>query len=400
MIPLPLLSKKIRASALPVLLLLALAAAGCLPDLARQQPLDLVRFPQNPAAYLHPAAASQPLISPERQQQLAADFLARFFSPWHTTTPLATTEHPFWAIDWLQAITPYGANLLPVPPDRLQELARQAAPETYPSLDCKAITTARCVLRALPSRSPLFKNPGRAGEGFPFDYLQQGALPANTPLHVTHLTLDRTWAFVETELLYGWMPVTDLAWVAEDLVLSFLTGRYLVLTRDRTAVFDVGGIFRFSAGIGTLFPLLGENPDGYRVLLAVADKDRRAVAAEATIPFGAGHPLPLPLTARQLAELAGRMIGEPYGWGEAFEGRDCSATLRDLFAPFGLWLPRNSARQAEIGRVIPLAELPPAQREERLLATGVPFLTLVSLPRHIMLYLGAYRGEPALFHTL
>ena len=40
-----------------------------------------------------------------------------------------------------------------------------------------------------------------------------------------------------------------------------------------------------------------------------------------------------------------------------YQERDCSSTLRDLFTPFGLWLPRNSGQQAGEGIYISLKDL-------------------------------------------
>jgi cell wall-associated NlpC family hydrolase len=94
------------------------------------------------------------------------------------------------------------------------------------------------------------------------------------------------------------------------------------------------------------------------------------------------------------------MIGQPYGWGGYGGNRDCSALLRDLFLPFGLWLPRNSAAQAKYGRVTSLAGLTPEAKEQTLLRQGQAFLSLVSMPGHIALYLGNYKGRALIFHSL
>ncbi len=392
--------KRLKTIFMPALVALLLLTAGCLPDLAHREPSDLKRMPQEPLAYLDPATARQPLLALEQQQARAAEFLERFFLAWHTEAPLESTRHPFWAIDWLGENTAFGENLRPVGPARLQELIRLAGRELYPSLNRRAITVRRCDLRALPTNRPFFNDPHEAGEGFPFDLLQHAALAANTPVHVTHQSADGTWVFVETSLAYGWIPVTDLAWVDDTFVRAFQSGHYLALTRDQVPVDDTGGIYRFRAGIGTLLPVRGTAAGGYQVLLAVADKDRQALLTEGTIPFERGEIFPLPLTRRRLADLAERMVGQPYGWGESFADRDCSATIRDLFAPFGLWLPRNSSQQARVGLVIPLSDLSPRQREQRLLAEGIPFLTLVRLPGHIMLYLGEHEGRAAVLHTL
>ncbi len=394
------LKKRLKTLVAPAFLVLLLVTAGCLPDLPDRELLDLERMPQEPLAYLDPATARQPLFAPERQKAEADEFLERFFLAWRTEAPLESTHRPFWAVDWIGEEMVFGENLRPVGPERLEGLIRQADPGSYPSLHRRAITVRRCDLRALPTHRPLFSDPRKAGQGFPFDNLQHAAIAANTPVHVTHRTEDGTWIFIETSLVYGWIPVTDVAWVDDEFVRAFETGRYLALTRDGVAVFESSGIYRFSAGIGTLLPVIGTGSGGYQVLLAVADKSRQALLTEARIPNDKGEVFPLPLTPGSLASLADRMMGQPYGWGESFEDRDCSATVRDLFASFGLWLPRNSSKQARVGRVIPLSDLEPRQREERLLAEGIPFLTLVRLPGHIMLYIGEHEGRAAVLHTL
>ena len=99
--------------------------------------------------------------------------------------------------------------------------------------------------------------------------------------------------------------------------------------------------------------------------------------------------MPLPLTARAVAGLADAMTGQLYGWGGMFENRDCSSTLRDLFLPFGFWLPRNSVQQArQGGQFISLNGLTPDAKLETIRTRGVPFASLVWLPGHIGLYLG------------
>jgi hypothetical protein len=392
--------QRLKTLLAPALAALLLLTAGCLSDLSHREMADLERMPQNPLVYLDPPAARQPLIASEEQQSRAADFLERYFAAWHAGEPLESTRRPFWAVDWVGENPVFGENLRPAEPERLRELIRQADPESYPSLDRWAITARRVDLRALPTQRPLFNDPREAGEGFPFDLLQHAALAANTPVHVTHQSEDGTWLFVETSLIYGWIPATDLAGVDDEFIRAFESGRYLALTRDDVAVFDAEGIYRFRAGMGSLLPVIGTGNGGHRVLLAVADKDRKAHLAETTISFDRGEIFPLPLTPCRLASLASRMVGQPYGWGESLADRDCSATVRDLFAPFGLWLPRNSSGQSRVGTVIPLSDLTPGEREKRLLEEGIPFLTLVRTPGHIMLYIGEREGRAAVLHTL
>jgi hypothetical protein len=385
---------------LVVAVMLLLLTAGCTFNAPYPAVGDLAYMPQQPSAYLAPDSADQLLVPPAEHAALAADFLKMYFAPWHTDTELDLTRKPFAAINWISTKVVYGANLRPLEQKQVQSLIALANQESYPSQDRRAISLRRIDLRALPSSSPIFSNPRRAGEGFPFDYLQHSVLPANTPVHVTHLSSDGSWAFVETLLVDGWVSMDDIAWVDAACAQKFITGSYLAFTRDEVAVQDLTSTYRFKAEIGGLLPIIGKEAAGYRVLLAVADVNRQAQLTEALISSAVGQLFPLPLTPRRITGLADQMMGQVYGWGGLLGGRDCSATLRDLFVPFGLWLPRNSSKQAKVGVVIPLADLPPDMREQLLISAGIPFFTLVRVPGHIMLYLGAHEGQAAVLHTL
>lgn len=75
--------------------------------------------------------------------------------------------------------------------------------------------------------------------------------------------------------------------------------------------------------------------------------------------------------------------------------------VKDLFAPFDLWLPRHSSHQAAAGgRFIPLESRNPADKVHLIRRHAVPFVTLLWARGHIMVYIGEHRGEPLIFHTM
>jgi hypothetical protein len=95
------------------------------------------------------------------------------------------------------------------------------------------------------------------------------------------------------------------------------------------------------------------------------------------------------------------MINEPYGWGGIDGKRDCSLMIRDLFAPFGIWLHRNSNEQGQHGGIyINLATLSDADKRKKILTEGIPYATLIWKKGHIMLYIGSYQNEPVIFHNI
>jgi hypothetical protein len=377
-----------------------LLLSGCVGNLHQETLLDLKQYPQSPLAYLHSETSQLVLMSQEQQTLRATDFLQNHFLAWHSDAPLELRSDPFWANKWLTEKVVFAENLKPLSPERISDLINQTDVASYPSLQRQAISLRRCSLRALPTNSPLYLDPQKAGEGFPFDYLQHAVIPANTPLQVTHRSKDHDWLYVETALASGWLPVADLAWVDDQFIHAYESGRYVTQTLDNTKVTDELENFYFDSRIGSILPVIETTAHRHRVLIATADENRQAHLQEAFIPRASAELFPLPLTAERVALLAEGMMGQPYGWGDVYSGRDCSGTMRDLFAPFGLWLPRNSSKQALEGTVIALQELSSEQREQAILDQGVPFLTLVRVPGHIMLYLGEYQGRAAVMHTL
>jgi cell wall-associated NlpC family hydrolase len=380
-------------------LLLALLG-GCAER--RQGIADLNRYPQDAAHYLPAGGAGTPLVSSEAQASLDAEYNRRFFSPWHRKRAQTPAAQAFWAAEEFGDKQGYGENLLPLGGERWQQLVAALRRESYPSLARPAITVRNTACRAFPTARPFFLDPRQAGEGYPFDYFQNSALWAGTPLLVTHVSADGAWLFAEAGFVYGWLPAQDVAWAEQAFRAAYESGRYAALLRDAVTLRDKAGEFLTQTHLGAIFPVAAESGAGLQLLVPVRDADGAAVARRALAAPELAAVKPLPLRPDRIAELANRMLGQPYGWGGLYEDRDCSATLRDLFTPFGLWLPRNSAEQAKCGGCFQdLAPLGQAEKRDLLLRQGVPFYTLVWLKGHIGLYLGPdpASGEPMLLHS-
>jgi len=231
-----------------------------------------------------------------------------------------------------------------------------------------------------------------------FDNFQQSSLPAGTPVFITLISRDKKWLLVETDHLIGWAPAADIAVVTADFIKSWENGNYITIVRDKTPV-SVHGKIQFLAPLGAVFPKFGGNGESMRIGIAQRGADGKASLSEGSVPAEAAAAKPLPFTARNVARLAGELVGGKYGWG-GFQGkRDCSATTKDLFAPFGILLPRNSIDQAGAGRFVSLLGLSPEKKEAMIAKQGVPWRTLLWTPGHIMLYIGTHRGKPLIFHN-
>jgi hypothetical protein len=166
-------------------------------------------------------------------------------------------------------------------------------------------------------------------------------------------------------------------------------------------VYDENGTFVFKTNLGAQFPRVEQDAEKYLILVAQAGERRTAQIRRAVIPRDCAVPQPLKLTQVNIAGMANELINKPYGWGGLYQNRDCSAMLKDLFVPFGLWLPRHSSDQAlEGGSFIDLTPIAPEEREATILKRGVPFLTLIWVKGHIMLYIGSRQGHALVFHNM
>jgi len=214
------------------------------------------------------------------------------------------------------------------------------------------------------------------------------------------MTRDKAWVLAETPYATGWLQSKHVAFVDQDFIKTWERGQYAIIIRDKTPVYDDQWKFLFESSLGSLFPVVAEKNESIKVLVAVADMNRRAVSKSTTVSKGTAVLKPLKMTPLNMAHMANELIDEPYGWGGMYGNRDCSAMIRDLFAPFGLWLPRNSADQAREGGVfIDLRNLSPEEKERMIVKRGIPYLTLIWKKGHIMLYIGNHQGKALVFHN-
>ena len=381
----------LSAAAFSLLLLLLLSLP--VPAAALEAPRTALRFVGK--------AFGAPMIDEAAQKEMVDLFRKNYFLPWDRSAPEVEPGESLWAWERWKEGEPWGENLRPHSREWVRSLLTLCDLDKWGSVSRKAVACVDTDLRALPTSRPFFEDPPRAGEGFPFDYLQNSRVKAGEPLFVGHYSADGAWAFVETGYASGWVDSRDIALVDEDFAQRWRSLPQAFIIDDGVTVSDRGGVYRFTARVGTVLPIVGGGKGGPLVIaVPVRDERSQAVRVEALLSPGQASEGPLPLTEWNLAMVVDRMLGKPYGWGDLGGNRDCSGSLRDLFAAFGVWLPRNSAAQARAYPSVSFDEIPGQEKEKRLVLEGRPFATLLRLPGHIMLYLGTFRGTPWVFHSM
>lgn len=253
-----------------------------------------------------------------------------------------------------------------------EDIARSSTP-----VDQFRIAVEESPLYCVPLSTGLFKPPVDAD----FDRNRCASIHPGEMVRVLRRGGGGRWLYVHAGYVVGWLhaPVLTPRLSRDDL--DRWQGRpRLVPLRDDASTTD-----GFGLRIGTSLPIVGREPEGFRVLVPAADGLREAV-----VPSDAGvhegHP---PLTRRVLWELLFSELDAPYGWGGRAGERDCSRYLRDAFATFGIQLARHSGVQAELGThnidVTAMSEPDKLATIEAWAAKGV---VLLYMPGHIMLYLG------------
>ncbi len=393
--------------------LVAILASGCgwrkgpEPLMTVAPIADIAQYPQDLTVHAQQLPWPQkPLLAPDQQEAQCQYFLNRFFAAWGMRAASMSSEAAFRDMRvHVQQKKGWGANLLPMADKRRQALLEQARMDEYPSMARPAIITTNTALRMAPDRQPFFLNPGQAGEGFPFDYFQYSALWTGLPVLVVHASQNGEWLMCETPMALGWVHATNVAFVDDAFMRAYGSGEYAAILDDNVPLRTEDGRWLATGHIGTVLPLVRRAVTGYVLRIPVRGADGNARLHEATARHTQATQFPLTPSAGAVALLGNKMMAQPYGWGGLFDNRDCSSTLRDLFTPFGIWLPRNSSMQARAGRGINLEDVPPEQREEYIMQQGVPFFSMLWMRGHIGLYVGDManaqgRRVPLMFHNM
>jgi len=351
---------------------------------------DMKLIPQDPAFY---AKQLEPMSSSE-QRKLDSEFNQKYFKPWK----LSQIDEERYDMEWpFRSVTKkpiYDKNHRQIPQATYMGWIANSNFDALDSVKHRAITIRHCDVKAFPSGEAFYYNPQKVGEGFPFDYNQNSSYHINTPLYISHYSLDKKWAFVRGSTTFGWVHTSALALVDEKFVAQFMTGSYAVAVRDDNKLTANGKTLSI-VKIGSLFPIA---KGAY--LFATKDAKGRATLAQIKATTkGIIAKKPIPFTPQNVAMIAKEFYGEPYGWGGLLETRDCSAFTKDFFTPFGIFLQRNSSKQAGDGDYCNIKGLEKSKKKETIITKAKPFRSMLYVPGHIVLYLGEYNGEPVIMHS-
>ena len=271
----------------------------------------------------------------------------------------------------------------------------------------------RASLRTFPTHLRVFTAP----DDTDIDRFQETALFPGTPVVIAHVSRDRKWWFVVSPLYTGWIERSAVAEGTRDDVFGYVhrTPTLTVTGAKVRTVYTPGApaLSELELDMGTRVPHLTAVPPtavingqlayaAWPVQLPVRTEDGQLAFSPALIPRNADVARePLPLTRANILRQAFKFLGERYGWGHDYNGRDCSGFVAEVYRSMGVLMPRNTTDQARspaFDRIAFDATTTPEQRAAALRRLQVG--DLVYVPGHVMMVIGRERGEPWVIHDV
>jgi cell wall-associated NlpC family hydrolase len=303
----------------------------------------------------------------------------------------------------------------PLPPAWLDELQARLDLDAIPSLQPTrfGLVVRRAALRTFPDSTRVFATI----DDHDIDRFQESALFPGTPVVIAHRSRDQRWLFVVAPNYAAWIAADAVAEGVREDVLGYATRKPArVVTGSRVATVytpEEPRVSELVLEMGARLPLApvpadaavnGQNPyTAWPILLPVRNADGSLAFAPALLPritdTAADYP---PLTRANLLRQAFKFLGERYGWGHDYAGRDCSGFVAEVYRSLGVELPRNTGDQANSPVLDQRIDFgPEADRaaRERALAT-VEAGDLIYIPGHLMMVLGQVDGQLYVIHDI
>ncbi|WP_241242131.1 SH3 domain-containing protein [Thalassotalea sp. G2M2-11] len=276
------------------------------------------------------------------------------------------------------------------------------------------------VVKRAPMRTfPTLDRVLNSGMDFDIDRFQEtGAFPGEA-VAILHTSKTGEWLFVQNYHYRAWIQAKYVAKAPRKIVAAYhqasdflmVTGDKIYTTYDpyQTSVSEV------QLDMGTKLPLIDkatfkqhalnrQNPiTGHLVQLPTRNNDGTLTIQPALIAKSADvHIGYLPFTKANIIKQGFKFLGERYGWGHDFNGRDCTGFIGEIHKTFGLLMPRNTGQQssADYGvntRFAKGTKIKEKMKHFQSLEVG----DLLYLPGHVAMFLGySNDGKPFIIHDV
>jgi cell wall-associated NlpC family hydrolase len=269
----------------------------------------------------------------------------------------------------------------------------------------------RSALRSFPTDLRVFTS----DDDTDIDRFQETAEFPGTPVAIVHESGDGQWLFVLSPRYSAWTRKENVAEGSAADVFTYVdksprrvvTGASVatVYTQERPAIsqlqLDMGVAVPALTKHPADQPVNGESPYTSNVVeLPVRSNDGRLAFSPALVQRQSDTTDNyLPLTEANILRQAFKFLGERYGWGHAYDGRDCSGFVSDVYRSMGVQMPRDTSRQLHSPVLTHQTFSAKDGREARMNAVhALQVGDLVYIPGHVMMVIGHLNGEPYVIH--
>lgn len=307
----------------------------------------------------------------------------------------------------------YDAKGQPVPDSLRDQLTDALALDAVPAQQASrfGMIVRRAALRTFPTDTRVFTS----NDDTDIDRFQETAEFPGTPVLIAHTSRDGRWLFVVSPRYAAWTHRENVAEGTSTEVLAYAgrTPRRIVTGGTVRTVFtpEQPAVSQLQLDMGVAVPVLSDLPPdqpvngqspyaSYAVQLPIRQADGKLAFSPALIQRNADTQDDyLPLTEANIIRQAFKFLGERYGWGHDYDGRDCSGFVSDVYRSLGVQMPRNTSKQAISPGFTHQAFGDKDSHDARLKAAmALKVGDLVYIPGHVMMVIGKLDGEPYVIH--
>ena len=322
---------------------------------------------------------------------------------------------------WIKDLSQYPSKPLfdkdgkPVAGTLRQEVTDQLALDRIPAQQPTryGLVVQRAALRTFPTDLRVFTS----ADDHDIDRFQETAEFPGTPVVIAHESRDGQWLFVVSPRYAAWTRRENVAEGSASEVFGYAgkTPLRIVLGPSVSTVFtpEQPAVSQLQLDMGVAVPVLSDLPPdqpvngqspyaSHVVQLPVQGAGGRLAFSPALVQrvtdTGDGY---LPLTEANIIRQAFKFLGERYGWGHDYDGRDCSGFVSDVYRSMGVQMPRDTSKQSVSPALAHRLFTDKDGREARLAAAReLQVGDLVYIPGHVMMVIGRRDGQPYVIHDV
>ncbi|WP_430391429.1 SH3 domain-containing protein [Dyella sp. 20L07] len=300
-----------------------------------------------------------------------------------------------------------------VPADLKQQVTDQLALDRVPVQQATryGLIVQRAALRSFPTDTRVFTS----ADDTDIDRFQETAEFPGTPVIIAHESRDGLWLFVVSARYAAWTHRENVAEGSAKQVFDY-AGKLPVRVVTSSTIHTVytpeqPALSQLQLDMGVAAPVLADHPAdepvngqspyaSYTVELPLRSADGKLAFSPALVQRIADtSDTYLPLTEANIIRQGFKFLGERYGWGHDYDGRDCSGFVSDVYRSMGVQMPRNTSRQAISPVLTHQAFTDKDSHEARMKAAlALQVGDLVYIPGHVMMVIGKLDDRPYVIH--